>query len=600
MDREQKLDEVITAYLKAVEAGTAVDQAEWLKRYPELADDLAEFFAGQCSLERMAAPFRERIEPTPAPADSATVPPVTRPGWIEPKENAADTAADTDSKEIAQIKRGDKVRYFGDYELLEEIARGGMGVVYKARQVSLNRLVALKMILAGQLASDADVKRFYTEAQTAANLQHPNIVAIHEVGEHKGQRYFSMDLVEGESLSALTREHPLPPNQAAALVQTVAQAIYYAHQKGVLHRDLKPANVLIDRAGQPRVTDFGLAKRIEGDAHLTATGAVLGTPSYMPPEQASADRGPVGPASDVYALGAVLYELVTGRPPFQGPAPVDIILQVLSNDPVSPRQLQPKLPCNLETICLKCLHKEPAKRYASAAELVEDLRRFLAGEPILARPVSNLERALKWVRRRPALAALAGVSCLAAASLAGVILESNLRLTQERDFARGQEVKASQERKKALDAKAEADLQRKRAEELLSHSRAERGMRLLDGGNSLGLLDLLEACRAAEDLPQLRDLRRVLWSGWETACSGRLEQVLPNKSAVTAMAFAPDGKTLATREKDGAIVLWDFAAEQARATIPTPAAWVAAAPLGAAAPEQTLTFAQDGTALVFH
>lgn len=603
-DRDQRINQIIAAFLDAERSGQAPNREALLQQHPDLAKELQSFFADKDHFEKMAEPMAPApglaggsSAPQGQSADAPTLPPSSRAGDLASAALALATTEGSGAPDEAVI--GDTVRYFGDYELVAEIARGGMGVVYKARQVRLNRPVALKMILAGQLASSTDVQRFYAEAQTAANLQHPNIVAIHEVGEHKGQHYFSMDFVEGKSLAALTREHPLTPTRAAAIVKTVAEAIHFAHQKGVLHRDLKPANVLIDAAGQPRVTDFGLAKRIDGASNLTATGAVLGTPSYMPPEQASADRGAVGPATDVYSLGAVLYELVTGRPPFQGPTPMDILLQVLSDDPVSPRQLQPKLPRNLETICLKCLQKESQKRYATALDLAEDLRRFLAGEPILARPAGNLERAVKWVKRRPALAALVAVSCVAVVSLAGVILDSNLRLTLERDYARGQEVKAGQERDKALNAKAEADRQRKRAEELLSHARAERGMRLLDGGNSLGLLDLLEARRAAEDLPRLRDMRTVLWSGWETACSGRLEQVLPNKTPVTALAFAPDGTTLATREKDGAIVLWDFVTGQARVTIPTPANWVAAAPLGAAPPQQTLAFAPDGTALVF-
>jgi serine/threonine protein kinase len=285
------------------------------------------------------------------------------------------------------------------YEVLAELGRGGMGVVYKARQVSVNRIVALKMILAGNLASPGDVQRFRREAEAAANLKHPNIVALHEVGEHAGQHYFSMDYVAGTSLSAMVTENPLPAARAARYVQAVARAIHYAHQQGTIHRDLKPSNILIDEADQPHVTDFGLAKQTKGDAGLTATGQILGTPSYMPPEQASGRKGQVTPASDVYSLGAVLYELVTGRPPFRAESPIDTILQALESDPVPPRLLNPKVPADLDTICLKCLEKDAAKRYRSAQELADDLGRFLAGEPIRARPPSLPFAVRHWFRK---------------------------------------------------------------------------------------------------------------------------------------------------------------------------------------------------------
>jgi hypothetical protein len=300
---------------------------------------------------------------------------------------------------------------------LEEIARGGMGVVFKARQLTLNRLVALKMILAGQLAGEADVQRFYTEAQTAANLQHPNIVAIHEVGYQDGQHFFSMDYVEGRNLADLVREHPLPPPQAVRYVKLVAEAIQHAHQQGTLHRDLKPSNVLIDKFDQPRVTDFGLARRLQSDQGITATGTVLGTPSYMPPEQASADRGKLGPPTDVYSLGAVLYELVTGRPPFRAASPLETLLQVLTSDPAAPRLLNAAIDRDLETILLKCLAKEPERRYASARELADDLGAYLDGRPIKARRPGLVERTGRWVRKHRRNAALIAVTATASVLL---------------------------------------------------------------------------------------------------------------------------------------------------------------------------------------
>lgn len=293
------------------------------------------------------------------------------------------------------------VRYFGDYELLEEIARGGMGVVYRGRQVSLNRIVALKMILSGELAGEDDVERFHNEAQAAANLKHPNIVAIHEVGQHDGRYYFSMDYVEGQSLAEVIREGPLPAQKAAEYVKTIAEAVHFAHRRGTLHRDLKPANVLVDTDDQPHITDFGLAKRVAGDAGLTATGAVLGTPSYMSPEQASGRQADVGPHSDVYSLGAILYELLTGRPPFCAASAVATLRQVTDNPPAAPRTLNHEVPQDLETICLKCLEKSPHVRYHSARELAEELGRFLNHEPIHARPASAVRKIETWVRRRP-------------------------------------------------------------------------------------------------------------------------------------------------------------------------------------------------------
>jgi serine/threonine protein kinase len=283
-------------------------------------------------------------------------------------------------------------RPFGDYELLEEVARGGMGVVYKARQRRLNRTVAIKMILAGQLASSEEVRRFFSEAEAAAAMQHPNIVAIHEVGEHEGQHFFSMDYVEGANLAELVREAPLSAERAARYVNAIALAIQYAHDRGKLHRDLKPSNVIVDLTDQVRVTDFGLARSIEGSSDLTGTGQVVGTPSYMPPEQAAGRRGAIGPASDVYSLGAILYELVTGRPPFRAETALDTLMQVLEADPAAPRLLNPTIPHDLQTICLKCLEKDPRARYGTARQLADDLERYLSGEPISASTVNLVGR----------------------------------------------------------------------------------------------------------------------------------------------------------------------------------------------------------------
>lgn len=322
------------------------------------------------------------------------------------------------------VSRGKKGE-FGDYELIEEIARGGMGVVYRARHIRLNRTVALKMILTGQLANETEVERFYSEARAAANLDHPGILPVYEINQLEDQHFFTMALAEGGSLADVLREGPTSPKRAAELVSEVAAAVQHAHENGIVHRDLKPANILLDSHGRPKVTDFGLAKQVDGDSHMTATGQILGTPSYMPPEQAKGDLTAVDARSDVYALGAVLYALLTGRPPFETGGAYDVIQQVLTKDPVAPRKINPRLPLDLEIICLRCLEKEPKRRLQSAGELADELNRFLDHEPILSRPISSLEKLVRWGVRRPLWVGLAASILLAIAAtfIAGSIYQ---------------------------------------------------------------------------------------------------------------------------------------------------------------------------------
>jgi serine/threonine protein kinase len=297
------------------------------------------------------------------------------------------------------------------HTILEVLGRGGMGVVYKARDLQRKRLVALKMILVGGHAGQQELARFRMEAQAIARLQHPNIVQLYEVSESEGHPFFSLELVETGSLADQLDGTPWPARKAARLVRTLARAVHHAHEHDIIHRDLKPANVLLAADGMPKITDFGLARQLDTSGCQTPSDAVLGTPSYMAPEQAGQAKH-VGPGADVYALGAILYELLTGQPPFQGATTFDIIMQVVADDPLAPRLLRPNLPADLETICLKCLHKDPNHRYPSAKALANDLRRFVEDEPVRARRDRPWDLALKWARNNPTIAILMAVIVL--------------------------------------------------------------------------------------------------------------------------------------------------------------------------------------------
>ena len=370
------LDEVITAYLQTAEEGQVPDHRELLQRYPQYADALGQFL--ETDLKIRQSTF----------------------GWQQQPE-------DPDL-----LQNGLPMETLGQYELLEEVARGGMGVVYKARQTQLNRTVALKMILTGQLAHETEIQRFRTEAAAAAGLEHPGIVPILEIAEEEGFHYYTMSFVEGESLAQRLERAPLPHEQAASFMQKVSTAIAYAHQHRVLHRDLKPANILIDGDGHPKITDFGLAKSLDGEHDLTATGEILGTLQFMAPEQAAARHDQVAETADVYSLGAILYCCLTGNPVFTSTSHIELLLQVLEQEPTSLRRLVPKVPTDLEAICLRCLEKDPKRRYQTAQELVEDLDRYLAREPIQATARSFQNRARRWIRQKPLLAAHVGALLL--------------------------------------------------------------------------------------------------------------------------------------------------------------------------------------------
>jgi WD40 repeat protein len=424
------------------------------------------------------------------------------------------------------------------YELLEEVGRGGMGVVYKAWQKGFNRLVAVKTVLSGAHADSEDMARFRTEAEAVARVAHPHIVQVYEVGWHEGRPFYSMEFVEGGDLAAKVRGTPQPPRQAAQLVAVLAGAMHTVHQRGVVHRDLKPSNILLTADGTPKVTDFGLAKLLVGAGAQTRTGAVVGTPSYMAPEQAAGKGQAVGPAADVYALGAILYELLTGQPPFKAETPLDALQLVVSAEPVAPSRLQPKVPRDLETFCLKCLQKEPRKRYATAEDLAADLARFLADRPVRARRAGPAERVWRWCRRNPRLAAASG---LAAAALVAVAVVSV--------------VLAIRERRSSLflaEALQTSERNRRLAEARLAENYMERGRSLCEQGNGgLGVLLLARALETvppdADGLPgpDTADLQPTIRSN--LAAWGRrllpLSGVVPVPAEVDVAAFAPDRKT---------------------------------------------------------
>jgi WD40 repeat protein len=522
----------------------------------------------------------------PPPRDAVTLPPPP----ARPDGSEAPTLAPA-AEGLAPVA-ADAVSIPG-YQVLATLGRGGMGVVYRARQTKLGRVVALKMILAGAHAGADDLTRFRTEAEAIARLQHPNIVQVHEVGEHGGLPYFSLEYCPGGSLEKTLAGTPLPPKEAAALVEVLARAMQAAHEKGVIHRDLKPANVLFAEDGTPKVSDFGLAKKLD-EAGQTASGSIMGTPSYMAPEQAGSKSGAVGPAADVYALGAILYECLTGRPPFKAATPLDTILQVVSDEPVPVTQLQPRTPRDLETICLKCLEKAAAKRYPSARDLAEDLRRFQADEPVLARPVGQAGRLWRWCRRNRAVAGL--LAAVAAALLAGTAVAWSfaVRAGREAEAARREADRADREEKRAGE-------QLRRAEGLLYASKIAlayrewqetqpdpalraawrhlddcpwdlhgwehnflytlftRGQRALDGGHA----------REVWGVAFSPDSQRLASAGWDNTVrvwdlkTGRtLLTFKEHTLRVTGVAFSPDGQRLASGSHDQTVKVWDAESAQ--------------------------------------
>ncbi len=527
----------ITAHQRAVwRSGRRVLVEEYLRQHPELQNSAAALTLiqqeYQLRTEAGEAPsleeYRQRFPQFAGRLDERLLVPAEAPTVSHGTDGGA---SESDSFLLLH-----SLPVVPGHELLSALGRGGMGIVFKARQVALNRIVALKMIWGSGAVRPEARTRFRREAEAVALLDHPNIVPIYEVGDSDGHPYFSMKLIEGGNLGQRIELHRRQPRQGAQVVARVARAVHHAHQRGILHRDLKPGNILLDSQGEPHVTDFGLARRVEGEETLTQTGAIVGTPAYMAPEQARSEKA-LSVATDVWGLGAILYELLTGDPPFQGETSLDTIMQVLEKEPRPPRGLDPTIDPDLETICLKCLQKEPHRRYASAEALAEDLERWLRGEPIEARPAGRIERLWRWARRRPAVAALAalvllsllgGASGITAAwlhALAGWKQARQLGERAQQEHARAEQGREEAEANLYFSRVTQADLQRR----LNKPEEAEQ---------------LLQLCVPQETAVDRR--------GWEWHyLKGLLHADLltiagAHQDMIADVAFSPDGRHLAS------------------------------------------------------
>jgi len=445
----------------------------------------------------------------------------------------------------------------GDYELLAKLAHGGMGVVYKARQISLNRIVALKTIKAGAFASNREIRLFQSEAEAVAALDHPSIVPILEVGEQNGLRYYSMKLIDGTNLQECRNRFEDQPRSIARLVAQIALAVHHAHLRGVLHRDLKPANILIDAQNQPHVVDWGLAKWLEGDGESTTEGGAAGTPSYMAPEQAQGRREAITTVTDVYGLGTILYVLLTRQPPFQAGSGLQTLRLVIEQDPRRPRAVNPRVDGDLETICLKCLEKDPKKRYASAHELADDLNRWQSGTPILARPVSTGERMVKWAQRRPAIAALAATVVLVLiAGITGITWQWRQAVDARKGLRAALFVAERQEN----EAKQSED----HARHLAYAAKLNLAHRDWQDDNTAGVLHQLEETR-----PQVgkTDLRGFEWHYLDRLCHAQGRALTGHEDVIASVSYSPDGRRLASASWDGIIKIWDAATGQVIRTL---------------------------------
>ena len=519
-DDQDQLHQVLADYLEAEESGLAPVPAALLAGHPEVAEGLAEFMSVVEQLDHYFAGIRP-------------------PSFQSPSQTVSHS--------------------FEDYELIAELGRGGMGIVFKARQRSLNRLVALKVIRGGRADGAEDSRRFRAEAEAAAYLDHPHIVPIYEIGERNGRLFFSMKLLEGGSLAEKRGEFSENPRRSAELVEVIARAVHHAHQRGILHRDLKPSNILLDSEGRPHVADFGLAKWLHVDQTQTQTGAILGTPAYMSPEQTVTqtgvdERSSATTASDVYGLGAILYALLTGQAPFRGLLPLDTLLAVRDQEPQAPGKLNPRIDRDLETICLKCLEKDPGRRYPSALDLAEDLRRWQGGEAIRARPIGAWERGRRWCRRNPLLAAMTSAAALLVLFGVGALAVGYVLVSR------------AHERSEEYRRRAE----RQTAQLLQRHYTSQMGV----GFRHLQRGELAETRKLLDEFLHQEDLKGFEWHRLKAQALAQPHEVIRytgHKHIVYCSTFSPDGMTVATCGADRTIQLWDPTTGATRKTLrPTP------------------------------
>jgi WD40 repeat protein/tRNA A-37 threonylcarbamoyl transferase component Bud32 len=532
-EREQRLDEAIALYLEANHAAVAPDRADFLARYPDLAADLRSFFADEDRLKGTARSFFPR---DPHDADRSRAPTI--------ESDLLDR----------EIKAGSA---FGDFELLEEIATGGMGVVFKARHKKLNRIVALKTIRLSALKPGAlAIERFRIEAEAVARLDHPQIVPIYEMGEHCGCPFLSLKLISGGDLERHVGRLKDNPQAIARLIRDVARAVHYAHLRGILHRDLKPSNILLNEQDVPHVTDFGLAKCVDSDNGLTQSGLILGTPSYMAPEQVAGRHAEITTAADVYGLGAVLYKLLTGRPPFHADSVYETLRQVREQEPILPGVCVPQVDRDLEAICLRSLEKDPRRRYASAEAMAEDLDRWLAGEPIAARPVGPVRRAWRWCARNRVVA---GLSASVAALLVAVTAVATVSAFRQHALAE----KATASAKSEHDARLLVDQSAREIRWRLVRMNVENGNRSMEIGDLTGALPwFAEALRLDRDEPALAATHRRRLGTILNQCP-QIDRVFAHEKTILWAEFDHSGRRLITASADRTARIWDVASGQA-------------------------------------